>query len=131
VGRIIPYPLLWRCIISKRYIQRSDDSIRNHVIHNSRVMLRIAHRNLAKRKVEALMPILKPTPKPDIPSVTQEECQKFMKDYLDGKYPYERLGQAFMNHCLEPKSWQDQELWNATDRKKAIDLIYARYISLK
>lgn len=56
--------------------------------------------------------------------VTEEQLDSFLADYYQKqKYPYERLGQAFMNHCLTNLEYNNPELFYSTSPEKTIKII--------
>lgn len=64
---------------------------------------------------------------PDKTQVTKKEWQAFGIAYSLGKYPHERFGQAFLNHCL-PKV-TDSELFRQPDKAKARTMILEKYVN--
>jgi hypothetical protein len=53
----------------------------------------------------------------------------FAMEYLDGQYPHERFGQAFMNKFYTGTSLTDSQLFYCEDKTQAVDIIFARYIT--
>lgn len=64
--------------------------------------------------------------------IHMDEYLEFVKIYTDlvKRHPSYRFGQAFVNGMLPDGIW-DPELFNLRDRRKAEELITARYIDLE
>lgn len=60
--------------------------------------------------------------------VTWEQYYKFIKDFDNGAYKYQRLGQAFMN---EFKIVKDQKLFYQQQRGATLKLIEENYVEDK
>lgn len=55
---------------------------------------------------------------------------EFTMDYMGGDYAHERFGQAFLNKFYTGTDVVDSQLFYCDDKTKAVDLIFARYITV-
>lgn len=53
----------------------------------------------------------------------------FAMRFMDGQHPHQRFGQAFMNEFYKGTSVTDPQLFYCEDKSKAVDIIFARYIT--
>lgn len=53
----------------------------------------------------------------------------FAMRYMCGQHPHERFGQAFMNKFYTGTNVTDSQLFYCEDKAKAVDIIFARYIT--
>ena len=54
----------------------------------------------------------------------------FVLSYHAGEFPNQRLGQAFMNTFYTGTNVIDSQLFYCEDEAKAVDFIFARYITV-
>jgi len=61
--------------------------------------------------------------------INHEQFLQFIDDYYHGRYPHQRLGQAFLNVHFPHVS--DSYVFHETDDAKALDLIESEYVQDK
>ena len=54
---------------------------------------------------------------------------EFAIRFMDGQYPDQRFGQAFLNEFYLAPTLTDSQLFYCEDKTQAVDIIFARYIT--